>query len=390
MRSTAVSAVDIANALARRPRQSRGWYRIRGYCHNGSSDSNSLAVRPTDDGRGVAVKCWAGCPTPVVRKAIETQMGIVIWGSEENNWERKQAERYDDRYEERYEEEDYDPLSQKYMFEQQSKEESDLHLRLWEKTQNIPVDTEHPARKWVSNRNLYHPRIPLPRGLRWLDKDTIEISRGYGGHVGVGALAAVFAKFEDWMYSVPSTPGPAAIELINVDSDGLPCLDGNEERGLKKRTYGSRAGTVFMIGNPTQQTEATLYCVEGVADALAVASRREGVVISFGGTSGMKFPEWITAFDSVTLYGDRDKAGEKAGRELRRWVRIMERMQNGYPPLQFFRMKDAKDVAEWAAKQTALSITDEQLEDARQFAKELVDEGEPHDEAARMAIQLLG
>ena len=80
----------------------------------------------------------------------------------------------------------------------------------------------------------------------------------------------------------PGLPEPQAVELIAVDRDGTPALDRPANAGgLGKRTHGPKSGAVVVFGCPDLTLAMGPVRVgEGVADALALASRYPGPAVA--------------------------------------------------------------------------------------------------------------
>ena len=72
------------------------------------------------------------------------------------------------------------------------------------------------------------------------------------------------------------------MELIAVDRDGTPALDRPANAGgLGKRTHGPKSGAVVVFGCPDLTLAMGPVRVgEGVADALALASRYPGPAVA--------------------------------------------------------------------------------------------------------------
>ena len=190
------------------------------------------------------------------------------------------------------------------------------HQKLWRESTPIPITQEHPARRWMAARNLYQPGLPAPGALRWLDA-----AGRWPQHEGAGAVVCLYASPERWAAAWLKLPPCEAVELLNVDADGNAALDRPEaEGGERKRAHGSRKGTLCILGDPRAHTARHLTLTEGVADALALASRYMATPAAFGG-GGVAGAEatlaaWCATWTSVTLWADRDVAGVRKGWEL--------------------------------------------------------------------------
>ena len=201
---------------------------------------------------------------------------------------------------------------------------TDYPIRIWAETTAIPADAGHPARRWLAHRNLWRPEVEAPASLSWLPASRTRP----GPHTGAGSLVALLAKPTAWAEAWPILPTPQAVEIIAVDSEGQPALDRPAPQdGLGKRTLGTKAGAVLILGNPmVADAEAPVRVAEGVADALALAARFAGPAIASMGDAGMtaeSFPQWLaTAAASVVIHSDNDAAGQAAASRLCGAVRI--------------------------------------------------------------------
>ena len=201
---------------------------------------------------------------------------------------------------------------------------NDLPARIWAETEAIPNDAGHPARRWVSDRNLWRPEVRTPAPLRWLPASRTRP----GPHTGAGSLVALLAQPAAWTEAWPHLPTPQAVEIIAVSATGQPALDRPApEGGLGKRTLGAKAGAVLVLGNPLLgDAQAPVRVAEGVADALAIAARFPGPAIASMGDAGMNaggFAEWLAWSGSgVVIHSDNDDAGQAAASRLCGAVRI--------------------------------------------------------------------
>ena len=199
------------------------------------------------------------------------------------------------------------------------------HCRTWRGGRSIPLDHGHPARCWMAARNLWRPEIPSPSLLRWQPSDQ--------RHTGAGNILALIAAPAAWTSSWPELPPPQAVQSIAVEREGRPALDRPAAiGGLSKRSLGPTSGGIVVIGCPL--LEESLYPVrvaEGVADALALASRYPGPAVATVGTEGMRqkpLAVWLaTAPAGVVVHADADEsrdgrapAGPSAARALCRGI----------------------------------------------------------------------
>ena len=286
----------------------QGRWRLRGWCHGRgeSRSSASLVVSDRPEG-GLSVRCWAGCDRRTIIEALEQASGLKIWDS----WD---STIYSER---RF------PAPARLTTDHATPDKPQKPapdalpwaLRLWAEAVPVPIDPEHPARRWLANRSLYWQELPMPRAIRW------RPATSPSDHGGTGALVSLWAAPMQWTAAWPDLPTPEAVELIHIDEAGNPALDRPEtEGGLPKRTYGPRGGTICVLGDPRPGTSQGLALGEGLADGLALAARDLATAVACGGTSGLASPgliTWCTSFRTVKLWADVDAAGIEAARKLR-------------------------------------------------------------------------
>ena len=201
---------------------------------------------------------------------------------------------------------------------------NDLPARIWTETDAIPHAVDHPARRWLANRNLWRPQVDAPAALRWLPASRTRP----GPHTGTGSLVALLANPTAWAEAWPRLPSPQAVEIIAVDRAGNPALDRpHHDGGLDKRTLGAKVGAVLILGNPRLAgIETPVRIAEGVADALALAARFSGPAVASMGDAGMNaygFAEWLAnAAEGAVIHADNDDAGQKAASRLCGAIRV--------------------------------------------------------------------
>ena len=191
---------------------------------------------------------------------------------------------------------------------------------MWTATLPIPRAADHPARRWVAEgaakSGCWSAFRDWPRSIRWLR-----------GNVGAGALVAAVAPLDAWLASWPEPPEPTGVQLIYLSADGWPVKDG---KGRSKVSHGALSGAGMLIGMDPLQ--GPVYCCEGVADALAVATwvdgpSREvvpwtGTATAFAGmgTSGLAHPDTAKVLAALpqgcVAVSDNDAAGALAAVKL--------------------------------------------------------------------------
>ena len=359
-----------AEAIARRlnpnaRRAPSGWWPLPGICHD-RRDRPHLGVRDNrgrDGSEVVSVKCWAGCDRDTIRRAIEGATTWLIWGQRMG-----------------------DSTAQRTKSNPQAhnpRQDRTRYVRtLWASSFLIDQDPGHPVRRWVARRSLYWPApIPLPSAVRWLPAGLLSQQ-----HEGAGALVAAFAPPDEWIGRWPHLPIPTCVELVHLDVGGSPALDKPaDQEGLSKRSYGVRQGAVCLLGDPRPGAAAGLVIVEGLADALALASRSPETAAAVGGVSGLQadsLVDWLSRWANVTVYADDDPDGIDGARRLRRLL-----SHRGLDVSVYTLGGDHNDPGEFAAENP---LEDVDLDAAREFARDLEEEGLPRWEAARLAMMTVG
>ena len=172
--------------------------------------------------------------------------------------------------------------------------------RLWQSTSPIPVDQNHPARRWMTARNLVPWLAETPPALRFA-----KTSRG-------SAIVALAAPLKAWIDAWPALPKPAGVQCIFVDAQGQPTQH--------KRSYGRMQGSVVCIGNPHLPD---VHLAEGLADALALAYRLPGFAFATLGTSGMRAENLAAGLKGKhpRIWPDNDDAGRNAAENLQQTLR---------------------------------------------------------------------
>ena len=141
----------------------------------------------------------------------------------------------------------------------------------WGMSEPIPRRPDHPVRRWLARRNLWHPEIPVPDGLRWLPA-AAEKRR----HSGAGSIVALAAEPLEWSLSWPQLPPTRGVQLIAVAPDGMAAELETRSGWLGKQSRGVLTDCVAVFGNPMwEEAIAPVRVAEGAADTLALASRYE-------------------------------------------------------------------------------------------------------------------
>ena len=254
----------------------------------------------------------------------------------------------------------------------------------WQNSQPIPMDADHPARRWLAARNLWWPELPLPRAVRWLPR-----ASRWPQHEHVGAVVSLAAAPRHWQETWSKLPPLECLLYVFVDRDGRPVLDRPEASGGRdKRSRGPQLGTVVVLGDPRPGDSCGLALAEGLADALALASRGMDTAVQAVGTSGLKNladqeTEWLSEWASVTVWADKDPEGQGARGAAE--VRLALQRSSRAPPVsaQTVPSADHKDPADAAASAPLLPLN---LPLVRQVTREdMREHGLPLWEAARQS-----
>ena len=359
-----------AEAIARRlnpsaRRSPSGWWSLPGICHD-RRDRPHLGVR---DNRGrdgsdvVSVKCRAGCDRDSVRRAIEGATGWRIWG-----------QRIDDSPAPRT---PADSSSR-----QPQRDRTEYAHQLWAASFRIEQDPDHPVRRWVARRGLVLAGSRSHSLLYSLAAGGSAQPAAPGRGRDRGGLRS--ARRMGRTLALPSQPD--LHKLVHLDAEGMPALDKPaEEGGLGKRSYGIRQGAVCLLGDPRPESAVGLVIVEGLADALALASRSPETAAAVGGVSGLqadRLLDWLSRWSSVTVYADDDPDGVDSARRLRRLL-----AHRGLETSVYTLAGEHNDPGDYAADNP---LEDVDMDAAREFAQDLEQEGLPRWEAARLAMMAVG
>lgn len=249
----------------------------------------------------------------------------------------------------------------------------------WGATSQIPASGDHPALRWLAEWNVWRQGHPLPRGLRWQSAADSTRSHTRDGrlsghhHPGAGNIAVLMSTLTSWAAAWPEIPQPSNLHLIALDGLGRPSLDCEYRNrhggacGIGKRTIAKRNGEIFLVGNPVAQ-ESAPRVVEGVKDAMAVASRYPGPVCAVLGGMGQPAPDLVSFLSHspspAVIHADNDAGGGRAGaRQLAAAVMAAGGLQ---PVIRY--APEGKDVAD-TAKNLPFAKLD--LDLSREYAETL-------------------
>ena len=256
----------------------------------------------------------------------------------------------------------------------------------WIRTQILPIADvpDHPIRRWLANRNLWRPDLPLPPSLRWIPADAPLFRRS---HSGIGAIALPLAPIDAWRASYPETPSPAAVQLVSINADGERAdYENSLGNRVDKPKFGNARLAVWTIGDISR--DSVSVC-EGAADALAIAARYPEAVIATLSTPRpvLDWKKELSVFDFVTLWPDmdeEDKQGRRPG--LDAGIALAQARKLAGQSIDLMGVDVGKDAAD-AAREVPLEFID--TSELHKFAQELEDEGMTQFEAMRYASTLL-
>ena len=167
-------------AILANVRITRDRLRIPCPAHGGTNPNLELKVA----GDRISAVCFSqGCSYRDIAQAIEAKFGISI-GRGHN--EEKTLARTERR-----------PASPKRVHH-------DLRtyaLKLWRLSIPIPRSSDHSARKWLANRHLWRPELPLPGPVRWIGAEHLNHD-----YPGAGAIISIAAQPTAWTQAWPNLP----------------------------------------------------------------------------------------------------------------------------------------------------------------------------------------
>ena len=241
-----------------------------------------------------------------------------------------------------------------------------LARRLWAASEPLPIATESPAGRWRDHRKIGRPGMPWPADLRWIPVEVLH--RGWQISPDVaGAIVAPLAAVADWMDSWPTPPEPVAIHLVAIDKQGNKALAwaGRDKTRLNLRTDIARAPAWVIGASPEGLDQAVV--VEGVADALGVASRVDATVISttnlsaMQGAAGNGLGQDLSRWTHAMIYADDDRKPDRKGAPpgLRGGTSLRRAIQAAGGTAEVRHLPGGKDAADWAAANPFLPLDED-------------------------------
>ena len=176
----------------------------------------------------------------------------------------------------------------------------DYGKRLWNESESIPQDRNHPVRLWSAHRNLIPPILSFPNCIRYHAKNRYII--------------IAMTTLRHWLS--PTQSDGRAFQVISIDENGNKRFHFDKGRN-DKRVFGKMGGNgVIILGHPEDKI---VNVCEGLADGLAIYSRSEGMVlIAVTTITKLNKPNILTALSgrNVVIWADNDEAGQGAGMTL--------------------------------------------------------------------------
>ena len=173
----------------------------------------------------------------------------------------------------------------------------DYGKRLWNESESIPQNRNHPVRRWSSHRNLIPSVLAFPDCIRF--------------HAKNNYIIVCMTTLRQWLASNESDV--RAYQVISIDKSGRKRFHFDKGRN-DKRVFGKMGGNgVIMLGNPK---DPVVNVCEGLADGLSIYSRVPGMVlIAVTTITKLNKPNILTALSgrNVVIWADNDEAGQGAG-----------------------------------------------------------------------------
>ena len=263
--------------------------------------------------------------------------------------------------------------------------------RCWESAEWTPNSPSHPTRRWLWSRqgpdaagpSFWWAELPPPPVVRYLaafpapgyplDGRDPWLPQG-------PALVTLLAPPSAWVAAWPGIPDVHAVQLTPLDAEGRPRMNGGAK--LPKRTLGASGGCCTVVGNPAPNADG-LIVVEGLADGLALAARREQTLMVTCTTPRAVGPvlDYAATWAAVLLHGDKDGPGQVAaakfkGALLARGVAVESLIFDGF--------EDAAAYAE-AGNEPLTDLSGAYAADVAAMAADWQAEGLPKHEAQRRA-----
>ena len=186
----------------------------------------------------------------------------------------------------------------------------------------------HPVSRWLADRGLWPPGVPLPEAVRWLPREKMPTGKGVRpDSTAAGALVMAMRRLD------APLADPRKVHLVTIDADGRKAQHWTGGRG-DKRTYGADALAYGLLVHEIRGDVATrLHVCEGLADGLRILryAPDPAVVAVCAGTGYDRIEAgW---FASITIHPDADEAGMRAAQQAaQRWANRGYQVQIKKPP----------------------------------------------------------
>ena len=268
-----------------------------------------------------------------------------------------------------------------------------LGWRLWNSSVPLPRAADTPPGRWREDRHLWRPSLPWPAPLRWIPADVFRKLWKTSPDVA-GVIVAPLATVSDWLDSWPNKPKPAAIHLIAIDDLGRKAYawDGRDKSRINLE-YDIPTPPVLIFGaSPERRIQCVV--VEGVADALGVASRVDAALISTVNLASMQgapkngFGEDLRHWDHVMIYADDDRKPERTGAPpgLRGAHTLRRAIEAAGGSADVRHLPGGKDGADWAAAQPFVSLDNDTFSRYSLTLKEMYPAWPPWERARTASI----
>ena len=269
-----------------------------------------------------------------------------------------------------------------------------LAQRLWGASEPLPLLAESPAGRWRDDRNLWRSGHPWPANLRWLPADALR--QGWRISPGVaGAIVAPLATVDDWQETWPTSPEPVAIHLVAIDNDGYKAWawESRDKTRLNMLPDMPRAPAWVIGASPDGLGQAVV--VEGVADALGVASRVAATIIATTNLGAIQasaengLGEVLARWKQVMVYADDDRRPDRKGAPpgLRGGAALRRAIQAAGGTAEVRHLPGGKDGADWAAANPFLCLDEDAFTTYEQALREMHPQWPSWEIARRASIE---
>ena len=275
----------------------------------------------------------------------------------------------------------------------QSEKLQRLGKRLWSASLPLPREADSPAGRWREARNLWRPGLPWPAHLRWIPEDVFRKLWKISPDVA-GVIVAPLATVSDWLESWPNRPKPVAIHLIAIGELGRKAYAWQNRDKLRLNLVSEIPTPPVLIIGASPERKLQCVLVEGVADALGVASRVDATVIATVNLSSMQGAQKnglgvdLTWWDHVMIYADDDRKPDRIGAPpgLRGATSLRRAIEAAGGSADVRHLPGGKDGADWAAAQPFVSLDNDTFSRYSLTLKEMYPAWPPWERARTASI----